>query len=144
MDERRSSLSYLLQGSFFFSNYDLKSDSPSCFCHSNRFGKTLVAFPGADFGSVIICLSDHYLENQFDGGEVAQPIEYEGNLNSCGTVTEFCTQLLSLSSDSTLVAIKTSTDLLIFHSSIFFCASARDASQPLQVYLPPVLYFRTF
>ena len=133
MSERKSSLSYLLQGLFSFSNYDLKSDSPTCCCHSNRFGKTLVVFPGADVGSMIICLSDHNLEEQFDGGEDAQPIEYEGNLNSCGIVTEFSTQFLCLSSDSILVAIKTNTDLLIFHSSVFFCAISSEGSQPLKV-----------
>jgi hypothetical protein len=131
MNDNRKSLSYFLQGSFSFSNkYNLESGTPpNCCCHSDRFGKTLVAFTGADAASVIICLSDNYLETQFDGEEDAQPIE-----NCSGIATEFTTQFLCLSSDSILVAIKTDTHVLIFHSSVFFGTVESNGSPPLQVY----------
>ena len=137
---KKSSLSYLLQGSFSFSKYNLGSETPNCCCHSNRFGKTLVAFAGADSGSVVICLSDKYLETQFDGGgaEDSQPIE--DNEYCCGIVTEFSTEFLCLSSDSILVAIKTDADILVFHSSVFFVRTAEsNGSRPLQVYYPNAL-----
>lgn len=133
-----SSLSYLLQTSLSFQDFDAQSNISIGCCHSNRFGKTLLAFNCTESPSgIIVCLSDVNIESEFDGGEenrlVQSSDDEDDGFVSRVVKTAFLIKDFNLSGDSKLVAIMTGEEVLVFHSSVFISSHHNDNDCALQV-----------
>lgn len=125
-----------------FTNLICDSETaPVCLCHSDKYCRTLVVFAvydgdDASYESVVICLSDRAMEMDFDGGESPQEIEDLDDVDNGSVVqvrdTNFAIQDIRLSCDSLFLASQTPKEILLFHSSEFFCCTD-ESSSPIKV-----------
>jgi hypothetical protein len=137
-----SSLHYIQQSQLKFTNFISESDTPVCFCHSDRYSRTLVVFvcegDGDSTESVVVSLSDKTVEMEFDGGEEPQEVEEYDDEESSTVVqvrdADFAIRDIRLSCDSLILAVQSPKDILLFHSSEFFCGSD-ESSSALKVYI---------